>query len=137
VIALVLSVVFASKGIIHQDKERNIFIPEELLINLNVKAAYNDDQIYWYFEWEANPPSYYHDVLVYEDGKWVKHGRSSVGPEPERLYEDRLSFFLDNGQVEYFEPYGGFITWFTWTVLYIALTCAIVRQASNSTEENP
>lgn len=110
VIALVFSVVFASKGVIRQDKERNIFIPEELLINLKVKAAYNEDQIFWNFEWEADPPSYYHDVLVYEDGKWIKHGRSSVGPEPERLYEDRLSFFLDDGRVEYFEPYGGFIT---------------------------
>jgi len=107
---LVLSIIFASTGVIKNDVARNIFIPQELTTSLRVKAAYDDNQIYWRFKWPAAKPSYYHDYLVYESSKWVRHGRSAIGEEKEGFYEDRLSFFIDDGSVDNFAEYGGFIT---------------------------
>jgi len=110
ILMLCLSIKFSSRGVIQNNLTRNIFIPEERLTKLRVKTAYNEDSIFWKFEWEASPPSFYHDYLVYENGKWIRHGKSIVGVEPEGLYEDRLSFFLDDGSVENFAEYGGYIT---------------------------
>ncbi|MEX2356323.1 MAG: ethylbenzene dehydrogenase-related protein [Thermaerobacterales bacterium] len=108
--AFVLSIIFASTGVVRDDPDRNIVIPEELVMDLKVKAAYNDTDVFWRFEWPAEDGDWYHDYLVYQGGEWVRYGRSQAGSDPYGTYEDRLTFFVDDGSVEYFEQYGGFIT---------------------------
>jgi hypothetical protein len=55
-------------------------------------------------------PSYYHDVVVYRDGAWVRAGAGPVGPEPHGLYEDRVTMLVDDGSVKGFANQGGWIT---------------------------
>jgi hypothetical protein len=113
VVLAVLSLVFASTGVRGDDPERNIAQPEELFLDLEIKVAYNDDDIFWRFRWPTDTPHFYHDYLVYENGEWVRYGSEPVGSEPMGLYEDRLTFFVDDGSVEGFAQYGGFITAFS------------------------
>jgi hypothetical protein len=97
--------------IIRDDPERNIRIPEALMHSMEVKAAYNTETMFFRFKLPTDAPSWYHDYLIYqEDGTWQQRGRSPVGPEPDGLYEDRISFFLDDGKVPDFGRWGGFIT---------------------------
>jgi hypothetical protein len=105
-----LSLVFANDGVVEDDLDRNIAIPDDLLMELDVKVAYNDEDIFWRFQFETDTPHYFHDYLVYEDAEWVQYGGSPVGAEPLGLYEDRLTFLLDDGSVDAFAQYGGFIT---------------------------
>lgn len=112
-VVAILSLVFASTGVRGDDPERNIAQPDELFVDLEVKVAYNDDDVFWRFRWPSETPHFYHDYLVYEDGQWVRYGSSPVGSEPMGLYEDRLTFFLDDGSVEGFSEYGGFMTAFS------------------------
>lgn len=110
ILSVILSVAFMAQGVVRDDHDRNIAILDDLLMTLQVKAAYNEDDIFWRFEWDAPEASWYHDSLVYRDGEWAREGRSPVGPEEFGLYEDRLTFFVDDGSVEFFAQYGGFIT---------------------------
>jgi hypothetical protein len=111
-IALVagLSLGFASTGVIADDLENNISVPDELIMELDLKVAYNDSEIFWRYRWDTDTPHFYHDYLVYEDGDWVRYGRSPVGPEPQGLYEDRLTMLVDDGSVDGFRQYGGYMT---------------------------
>ncbi|MDY0164155.1 ethylbenzene dehydrogenase-related protein [Desulfobotulus sp.] len=97
--------------VIRNDHNRNIEIPEKLLHEMRVKVAYNEDTAFFRFELPTPEPSWYHDYWIYQgNGQWHRQGRSPVGREPERLYEDRISFFLDDGGVPEFSKWGGFIT---------------------------
>lgn len=64
-------------------------------LDLKVKAAFDDEFIYWWFQWEAKEPGIIQDVLRYDaaSGRWVSFG----GPRPAGnppLYEDRLTLHL-------------------------------------------
>lgn len=77
---------------------------------IQVKAAYNDSQMVFQFQW-ASDEGKYHDYYVYEAGEWKKMG----GPWPyteaaNTSYEDRLTFNMDDGQVTGFPQYGCFVT---------------------------
>jgi hypothetical protein len=97
--------------VIRDDPERNIEIPDELLIFMRVKAAYNNETMFFRFELPTAEPAWYHDYWVYEEGgRWRRQGRSPAGREPELIYEDRISFFLDDGRVPEFGKWGGFVT---------------------------
>lgn len=110
-IFLLIWVPHTFEPVIRDDRERNIEIPKNLLHEMKVKVAYNDDTIFFRFEVPTPEPSYYHDYWVYEgEGKWRREGRSPVGREPHRVYEDRISFFLDDGGVPEFAKWGGFVT---------------------------
>ncbi|WP_280769872.1 ethylbenzene dehydrogenase-related protein [Salipaludibacillus daqingensis] len=100
---------FMSSGVVQDDPDRNIVIPDERMTELKVKAAYNGEDIFWRFDWESED-GFYHDYLVYENGEWVQHGASPVGPDLEGVYEDRLTFLIDDGSVEHFNSAGGFLT---------------------------
>jgi len=108
--ALTLAWFSNGQGVIVNDPERNIYIPEALLMPLQVKAAYNSDRIYFRYRWPAENPGIYHDMLRYESGKWVRYGSSTVGPQPQGIYEDRITMLVDDGSVPQFEKYGGYIT---------------------------
>jgi hypothetical protein len=78
---------------------RNIYIPKELTMPLQVKAAYNGRDILFRYRWPAKQPSIYHDMLKFEGGKWVRFGASVAGPQPQGIYEDRVTMLVDDGSV--------------------------------------
>ncbi|MGJ7457736.1 ethylbenzene dehydrogenase-related protein [Halomonas sp. RA08-2] len=109
-IALGLAWVTQGTGVIENDLERNIYIPEELTMPLQVQAAYNGEQIFFRYRWPAERPGIHHDVLVREGGQWVRKGRAVPGSEPDGLHEDRVTMLMDDGSVPQFALYGGYLT---------------------------
>ena len=109
-LALGLGWITQGTGVIENDLERNIFIPEELTMPLQVQAAYNGQEIFFRYRWPALQPHVYHDMLRFEDGEWIRHGRSIPGPDLDGTYEDRVSMLVDDGGVPQFSRYGGYIT---------------------------
>ena len=107
---LVLGWVTHGTGIVKDDPERNIVIPKELTSSLQVKAAYDGENIWFRYRWPVDRPSIFNDVLVYQDGKWVKRGGGGLGPDPDFLTEDRVAMMIDDGSVPMFSRYGGYIT---------------------------
>jgi hypothetical protein len=108
--ALAVSWLFHGSGVVHNDLSRNIYIPGELTMPLQVKAAYDGERIFFRYRWPAKQPSIYHDMLRYESGKWVRYGDSETGPQPQGIYEDRVTMLVDDGGVPEFEKYGGYVT---------------------------
>ncbi len=106
----VLTVATEGTGIVRNDPSRNIFIPARLLMPLQVKAAYNGRDMFFRYRWPSDRPGIYHDMLKFEGGKWVRYGASVVGPQPQGIYEDRVTMLVDDGSVPEFEKYGGYIT---------------------------
>ena len=93
-----------------EDKGRkNFWIPERLEDELKVKVAFNREEIFFRFQF-ASVEGIYHDYLRYEGGKWIKTKGSTPGIHPDRLYEDRVSFLLDDGSVRHFAEQGGYVT---------------------------
>jgi hypothetical protein len=48
-------------------------------------------------------------MLKFEGGKWVRYGGSVAGPQPQGIYEDRVTMLVDDGSVPEFAKYGGYI----------------------------
>ena len=93
-----------------EDKGRkNFWIPERLEDELKVRVAFNREEIFFRFQF-ASVEGIYHDYLRYEGGKWIKTKGSTPGIHPDRLYEDRVSFLLDDGSVRHFAEQGGYVT---------------------------
>ena len=67
---LVLGWVTHGTGIVKDDPERNIVIPDELTSQLQVKATYDGEKIWFRYRWPVDRPSLFNDVLVYQDGAW-------------------------------------------------------------------
>jgi len=107
---LVLAWVTHGTGVVRNDPDRNIFIPEELTTELQVRAAYDGDRIWFRYRWPAERPSIFNDVLVYQDGEWIARGGEEIGPDPDFLVEDRVAMMIDDGSVPLFSRYGGYIT---------------------------
>ncbi len=107
---LVLGWVTHGTGIVRDDPERNIVIPDELTSTLQVRAAYDGERIWFRYRWPTERPAIFNDVLVYQDGEWVTRGGESLGPNPDYLTEDRVSMMIDDGSVPLFSRYGGYIT---------------------------
>ncbi|MBZ0149295.1 MAG: hypothetical protein K8F62_17390 [Pseudorhodoplanes sp.] len=115
VLALFLAVLGLSwlthgTGVIKNDTSRNIYIPQDLTMPLQVRVAYNGQDIFFRYRWPARQPSIYHDMLKFEGGKWVRYGGSVPGPQPQGIYEDRVTMLVDDGSVPEFARYGGYIT---------------------------
>lgn len=107
---LVLGWATHGTGTVRNDPERNIFIPDELTSELQVKATYDGTRIWFRYRWPAARPDIFNDVLVYEDGTWEERGGETIGPDPENLIEDRVAMMVDDGSVPLFSRYGGYIT---------------------------
>lgn len=111
VLAMLAAIPNLFEPVVRDDPARNIEIPRELMHGMRVKAAYNDDRIFFRFDLPTEEPAYYHDYWVYEgNGEWRREGRSQAGRQAHRIYEDRITFFLDDGGVPEFAKWGGFIT---------------------------
>lgn len=96
-------------GVVVNDPDRNISIPETLTVPLQVQAAYNDTTMFFRYRWPAEKPGIFHDVLVYQDGAWVRKGKDMPGSNPEGMHEDRVAMMLDDGSVPEFGRYGGYV----------------------------
>jgi Ethylbenzene dehydrogenase len=107
---LVLGWTTHGTGIVQDDPERNIAIPDELTSTLQVRAAYDGERIWFRYRWPTERPAIFNDVLVYQDGEWIQRGGGSVGPNPDYLTEDRVAMMIDDGSVPLFSRYGGYIT---------------------------
>ena len=108
--ALLLSLLTHSTGVVRNDPARNIWIPAELTMPLQLQVAFNDTQIYFRYRWPAKEPHVLTDLLRYSDGKWQRQLRTPIGPDPDGIAEDRLAMMLDDGSVPEFQRYGGYIT---------------------------
>ncbi|MFN4130045.1 MAG: ethylbenzene dehydrogenase-related protein [Paracoccaceae bacterium] len=108
--ALLYSWITHGTGVVQNDPERNISIPEQLTVPLQVQAAYNDSTMFMRYRWPSERPGIFHDVLRYEDGKWITEGGEMPGSNPTGMHEDRVAMMLDDGSVPAFSRYGGYIT---------------------------
>ena len=116
-VVMVLSLLFSSTGV--RDGAAGAYgtvqpEPEDLFLELEVQAAYDDENMYFRFAWDTDQPSIHHDFLVYEGGQWQRYDGEPDGSGLP-LNEDRLTFFLDDGSVDGFEHYGGFMTVYSFT----------------------
>jgi len=107
--ALGLSWLTHGSGVVKNDIAHNIYIPKELTMPLQVKAAYNGRDMFFRYRWPAQRPSIYHDMMKFEGGKWVRYGGSEAGPQPQGIYEDRITMLVDDGSVPEFARYGGYV----------------------------
>ncbi|MFH1793631.1 MAG: ethylbenzene dehydrogenase-related protein [Pseudomonadota bacterium] len=96
-------------GIVKNDPERSISIPDRLTVPLQVQAAYNDTTMFFRYRWPSDRPGIFHDVVRYEDGKWITEGNAMPGSNPAGMHEDRVAMMLDDGSVPEFSRYGGYI----------------------------
>jgi hypothetical protein len=107
---LLLSLVTHGTGVVRNDPDRNIWIPEPLTMPLRLQVAFNDEQIFFRYRWPADRPHLHADLLHYTGGRWQRPVRTPIGPEPHGLLEDRLTMMVDDGSVPGFQRYGGYIT---------------------------
>lgn len=93
------------------DRERNLHIPADADArdSLHVAATFDDDKFRLHYHYETDSPSWYHQYWRYEDGDWVRYGSGAPGPDEHGLYEDRISMMLDDGSVDGFDRYGGWM----------------------------
>ena len=107
---LVLAWIVHGTGVVSNEPSRNISIPQQLTMPLQVKAAYNTEKMFFRYRWPAKQPHIYHDMLVYRNGEWQRIGKSPVGRQAQGLYEDRVTMLVDDGRVPEFDKYGGYAT---------------------------
>ena len=81
-LALALSWGTHGTGIVRNDPDQHISIPSQLTMPLQVKAAYNDQDILVRYRWPSARPGIHHDVIRFQGGKWVV--QSEVGARVER-----------------------------------------------------
>lgn len=93
------------------------WLPKATHKQLRVQIAFNDEQLYFRFQWDQpDPGGWLHDMLVYRDGTWQRFADPSpwvAATDHEThtgFYEDRVSFLLDDGSVKGFEEFGGWLT---------------------------
>lgn len=113
-----LAVMFASTGVRNKPSAYGTLQPsaDEATMNLSVQAAYDDENMYWRYSWDTSDnPGILHDFVVYQDGEWVREKGSSDGSKQPNLTEDRLAFLVDDGAVDGFDQYGGFMTVYSFT----------------------
>lgn len=87
----------------------NAEAPEQALRTLYVAAEYNDSEFRLHYRIAIDEPSWYHQYWLYRDGAWTRMGSGAAGPDEYGLYEDRISMMLDDGSVEGFNRYGGWM----------------------------
>jgi hypothetical protein len=82
---------------------------------LHTQVRFDDRQLRLRFRWDQpDPGGWLHDMLVFHEGRWQQFADPSpwVSDDPAHagFYEDRVSFFLDDGSVRGFEEFGGWLT---------------------------
>jgi hypothetical protein len=108
--SLLLALLTHSTGVVRNDATRNLWIPDELTLPLQLQVAYNDRQAFFRYRWPARQPHVVADLLHYTGGKWQRRLQTPIGSDPQVVAEDRLTMMLDDGRVPEFQRYGGYIT---------------------------
>ncbi|HRQ57731.1 MAG TPA: ethylbenzene dehydrogenase-related protein [Azoarcus taiwanensis] len=98
------------QGVVGDDHDRHIAIPNELVMPIQVRAAYDGERILFQYRWPAERPGIHMDVYRYEGGEWVKYGEDIPGAQEHPFLEDRVAMMVDDGSVPEFSRYGGYIT---------------------------
>jgi len=83
---------------------------ENGLETLLVAGYLHDDEIHLHLVFPTEQPHWYHQYWVYQGDEWVRYGSGSEGPDPDGLYEDRISILWDDGKVGNFAQLGGYTT---------------------------
>ena len=96
--ALLLSLFTHSTGVVRNDPARNIWIPPELTMPVELQVAYNNAQIFFHYRWPARQPHLFTDLLRYSQGKWQRQLDTPNGSDPDGIYEDRLAMMVDEGE---------------------------------------
>lgn len=91
------------------------WMPADAEKQLRTRAAHDGERLHFQFRWDQpDPGGWIHDMLVYHEGEWRQFATPSpwVSGDDEHtgFYEDRLSFFLDDGTVRGFEEFAGWLT---------------------------
>lgn len=93
------------------------WIPKTIVKPLNVQIAFNDQDIFFRFNWEQpDAGGWYHDYIVYENDEWTRYSSPdpwvAADPDPSHrgFYEDRVTFLLGDGTVRGFKNFGGWLT---------------------------
>jgi hypothetical protein len=91
------------------------WMPTQRNKRLHTRVAFDDRRVYFLFQWEQpDPGGWIHDMLVFHEGRWQQFAEpspwASDDPTHTGFYEDRISFFLDDGSVRGFEEFGGWLT---------------------------
>src|SRR3990167_4156188 len=97
-------------GVVQNDIERHIYVPNQLIMPLQVRAAYNGRDFFFRYRWPADKPSLFHDLAKFERGEWVRKFGTGTGMDPGDMIEDRVTMMVDDGSVPEFARYGGYIT---------------------------
>jgi hypothetical protein len=90
--------------------------PTESEKRLRTQVAFDDTRVHFRVRWaQPDPGGWLHDMLVYHEGEWRQFADPSPWvadghPEHTGFYEDRVSFFLDDGSVRGFGAFGGWLT---------------------------
>jgi hypothetical protein len=87
------------------------------VIDLNVQVAYDDQNLYWRFQWKTknNFPGRAHPHWRFDGKEWKQYGYPRLhkqvqsGKQP-AIYEDRLSIMVDDGTVPMFKEQGCWLT---------------------------
>jgi hypothetical protein len=98
------------QGIVGDDHDRHIAIPDQLVMPLQIRAAYNGERIFFQYRWPAERPGIHMDVFRHENGVWSRYGEDIPGPQEHIFLEDRIAMMIDDGGVPEFARYGGYIT---------------------------
>ncbi len=77
---------------------------------LHVAGYFDDDDVFLFFRFPTENPSWYHQYWVFRDGGWTRYGSGTSGPDEHGFYEDRISVMWDDGSVEGFAETGGYAT---------------------------
>lgn len=107
-VIFVMSLTFAVRV---STMEMPAHIPDNPSRMLQVQAAYDDETMYFRFQWKTDQPSWYHDIMAYEGGKWVRYPVSvGAGEDLMGLWEDSVSIMIDDGSIKGFSNFGGWLT---------------------------
>lgn len=87
----------------------DVAVPNNQADYLYVAAEYDEHDIRIHYRLEVENPSWYHQYWVYRAGEWHLKGSGIPGQDPHGLYEDRISMLLDDGSVQGFDRFGGFM----------------------------
>lgn len=75
-------------------------------VDVEVKAAYDDEYLYMRFEWASERPGITHDLLRWDGEKWVRWGGDKPGVTEEGIlpsYEDRLIINVTDSNLPAFD----------------------------------
>ena len=81
-------------------------------VNAKMQFAHDDEYLYIRTQWtpQAGHPGRMHNMITWDGKAWKSEGGDRVRHPTNPLYEDRLSFMIDDGKVDQFQQQGCFMS---------------------------